>query len=145
MFNKNDPQISKEHKEFLEKCIAVVEKHLNDEVFNVQILQKEMGMSHSTLYRRIKSVSGLSINAFVRLIRLQKAAEILINTNCNATEASLMAGFNGAKYFRQQFQKVFGMLPSEYIKKYRTTFDSPHAIKKEAAESGGPTNDASIL
>ena len=142
MLNTNDPKISLEHKEFLEKCIAVVEKHLTDEVFNVEILQKEMGMSHSTLYRRVKSVSGLSINAFVRWIRLRKAAEILINTTCNTNEAALMTGFNGVKYFRQQFQKMFGMRPSEYIKKYRKTFNNPYTIKKDTAEPDRPTNDA---
>lgn len=134
MLNNNDPKISLEHKEFLEKCIAAVEKHLNEEAFNVEVLQKEMGMSHSTLYRRVKLVSGLSINAFIRWIRLRKASEILINTNCNTTEAALMVGFNGSKYFRQQFQKEFGMLPSEYIKKHRKTFDNPFTIKKDPFE-----------
>jgi len=141
MLNKNDPKISLENKEFLEKCIAAVEKHLNDEVFNVQLLLKEMGMSHSTLYRRVKSVSGLTINAFVRLIRLRKAAEILINTNCNTTEAALLAGFNGTKYFREQFQKMFGMRPSEYIKKYRKTFDNPYT-HKDARDGDTPAGDA---
>ena len=121
MLHKNALNISPEHQEFFDRCMAAVEKHLNDEVFNIEVLQKEMGMSHSTLYRRVKAVSGLSINAFIRLIRLQKAAEILINTNCNTTETALLVGFNGAKYFRQQFQRVFGMFPSEYIKKYRKT------------------------
>lgn len=131
MLHKNALNISPEHSVFFEKCMAAVEKHLNDEVFNVEILQKEMGMSHSTLYRRVKAVSGLSINAFIRLVRLQKAAEILVSTNCNTTEAALLTGFNGVKYFRQQFQKVYGMFPSEYIKKYRNTFDSPYKIKQD--------------
>lgn len=142
MLNNNDVKISLEHKEFLEKCIAVVEKHLHEEEFNVQVLQKEMGMSHSTLYRRVKSASGISINAFVRWVRLRKAADILINTNCNTNEAALMTGFNGAKYFRQQFQKLYGMLPSEYIKKYRKTFDNPYTIKKDITEKDRPANDA---
>jgi AraC-like DNA-binding protein len=135
MLNNNNSKMSLEHKEFLEKCIAAVEKHLNDEAFNVDVLQKEMGMSHSTLYRRVKLVSGLSINAFIRLVRLRKAADILINTDRNTTEAALMVGFNGAKYFRQQFQKEFGMLPSEYIKKHRKTFDNPYTIKKDPFET----------
>lgn len=130
--NKNGVNISPEYKEFLEKCIAVVENHLDDDGFTVQTLLKEMGMSHSTLLRRVKSISGLSINAFIRFIRLRKAAEMLINTDYNTTQTALMVGFNSAKYFREQFQKVFGVLPSEYIRKYRKTFNSPYKLNKKS-------------
>src|SRR5690606_38080117 len=68
----NDFSISEEHTVFLNTCIQVVERHLDDPDFNVKILAAEVGMSHSNLYTRVKSVSGHSVNEFIRLIRLRK-------------------------------------------------------------------------
>jgi DNA-binding response OmpR family regulator len=72
----NDLKISQEYKEFLEKCLVIVEQHLTDPEFSIKTLAAEIGMSHSNLYRRIKSISGQSANSFIRFIRLRKAAEI---------------------------------------------------------------------
>jgi len=70
----------------------------------------------------IKAISGRSVNDFIRFIRLRKVAKLLIDTNCNVNEAASQAGFNDMKYFREQFNKLFGMNPSEYIKKFRKPF-----------------------
>ena len=90
-------------------------------------------MSRSTLYLRIKSVSGQSGNSFVRSIRLRKAAEIFITTNSTISETAYLVGIRDVKYFREQFNKLFGMNPSEYIRKYRKQFNSNHSIKREVA------------
>ncbi|MCU7552741.1 response regulator [Chitinophagaceae bacterium LB-8] len=129
---KSDLKISSEYKEFLDKCMSIVEAHLDDETFNVKSLLAEMGMSHSSLLRKVKSVSGLSINAFIRFIRLRKAAEILIHTNCNTSETAFQVGIYDVKYFREQFNKVFGMKPSEFIKKYRRTFGNQYTLNKDS-------------
>ncbi|MDB5143635.1 MAG: hypothetical protein JWQ66_2348 [Mucilaginibacter sp.] len=118
----DNQRISPEYKDFLNKCIALTEKHLDDPDFNAKVFAKEIGMSHSNLYKKVKSISGKSINEFIRYIRLRKAAEILINTECRVNEAAFQAGFNNLKYFRNQFSKVFEMTPSEFIKKYRKSF-----------------------
>ncbi|CAN5617520.1 two-component regulator propeller domain-containing protein [soil metagenome] len=115
-------KISDEYKEFLQKCMGIIESHLTDDQFSIKVLAAEMGMSHSNLYRKIKAVSGQSVNGFVRFIRLRKAAEIFINTENNVNETALMVGFNQIKYFRNQFFKLYGLNPSDYIKKYRKPF-----------------------
>lgn len=121
-------KVSAEYKEFLQKCMKVIEEHLDDDQFSIKVLTSEMGMSHSNLYRKVKSVSGQSINGFIRFIRLRKAAEILINTENNVNQTASLAGFNDIKYFRTQFSKQFGMMPSDYIKKYRKPFHNTHSI-----------------
>ena len=121
-------KISEEYKVFLEKCITVVEKHLDDEDFGVKILAAELSISHSNLYKKVKSISGQTVNAFIRFIRLRKAAELLINTNVNVNEAASRVGFASPKYFREQFAKLFGMNPSEYIKKYRKPFGKSYHV-----------------
>ena len=124
-------KISGEYKLFLEKCIAIVEKHLDDDEFSIATLAAEIGMSHSTVYKKIKLISGQSLRGFIRFIRLRKAAELFINTNRNVNEIAFEVGINDAKFFREQFNKLFGMNPSEYIKKFRKPFESQYSLNQE--------------
>lgn len=123
-----DQKVSPEYKAFLERCIAIVESHLEDDQFNQHVLLAEIGMSRSNLFRKVKSVSGLSIRSFIRLIRLRKAAELFIHTNCNVNETAFRVGINDIKFFRTEFNKVFGMNPSDYIKKYRKAFSGQYQV-----------------
>ncbi|MEO5683648.1 MAG: two-component regulator propeller domain-containing protein [Chitinophagaceae bacterium] len=129
--NKNSLKISAEYKEFLEKCISIVEQHLDDDVFTIRQLAAEIGMSHSTVYKKIRTISGQSLNSFIRFIRLRKAAELFINTNQNVNEVAFRVGINDARYFREQFNKLFGMNPSEYIKKFRRPFDNQYSLDRD--------------
>lgn len=115
----NNEKVSEEYSTFLKKGIEVVERHLDDGNFNVKEFIKEMGMSRSTIYRKVKAISGLSITEFVRYIRLKKAAELMIQTDIQIKEVAYRVGINDPRYFREQFTKLFGVKPSEYIKKYR--------------------------
>lgn len=115
-------KVPAEYQEFLRKCIKVVEENLDDEDFNVQKFAKCMGMSRSSLYDKVKLISGQSLNAFVRSIRLRRAAVLMIKHNMNVNQAAFQVGIADTRYFREQFNKLFGMVPSEYIKKYRTAF-----------------------
>jgi YesN/AraC family two-component response regulator len=125
---KNTLKISPEYKEFLDNCIRIVEQHLDDDQFSIQTLAAEIGMSHSSLYKRVKSISGQSVNAFIRFIRLRKAAELFITTDSNVNQVSIEVGVNDSKYFRSQFNKLFGMNPSEYIKKFRKPFNKSFTL-----------------
>jgi CheY-like chemotaxis protein/AraC-like DNA-binding protein len=127
---ENPLKISEEYKEFLDKCIAVVENHIGYEDFNVKKLASELNISHSNLYKKVKSISGQSVNAFIRFIRLRKAAGTLINTNSNVNEAAFEVGFTSPKHFREQFAKLFGMNPSEYIRKYRKAFGKSYNLRQ---------------
>jgi len=111
--------IEADHKEFLERCIGIVDQNMDNPEFSVQLFCQEIGMSHPTLYKRIKAISGLTVNVFIRYLRLRKAAELLINTGNTVVEVTYATGFNDLKYFREQFSKLFGMTPSEYIRRYR--------------------------
>ncbi|MEI6945565.1 two-component regulator propeller domain-containing protein [Paraflavisolibacter sp. H34] len=128
--SRTDQKIPEEYREFLEQCIETVERHLDDEEFSVKTLMTEMGMSHSALYKKVKSVSGQSVSSFIRFIRLRKAAELLITTGMNISEAARSVGFLEMKYFRKQFCKLFGMNPSDYIAKYRRVFSDKYTVKK---------------
>lgn len=129
---QNSLKVSAEYREFLENCIAIVERHLTDDNFTIKVLVKEMGMSHSNLYKKIRLLSGQSITNFIRYIRLRRAAELMLKGECNVNQAAFEVGISDIKYFRTQFNKLFGMNPSEYIKKYRSSFNNQFHVKRES-------------
>lgn len=129
---KNTLKISPEYKEFLDNCIAIVEQYLHDDQFTIKKLAHEIGMSHSYLYKKVRHMSGQSVAGFIRFIRLRKAAELMIRANCNVNEAAFQVGIRDVKYFRRQFNQLFGMNPSEYIKKYRDPFNKTYQISTKA-------------
>ena len=118
----NNEKVSEDYSVFLKKGIEIVNRHLKDNDFNVSVFIEEMGMSRSNVLRRVKSISGLTISEFIRYIRLKKAAELMIQTDIQIKEVAAEVGINDIRYFRQQFNKVFGINPSDYIRKYRRTF-----------------------
>ncbi|GHE30225.1 hybrid sensor histidine kinase/response regulator transcription factor [Sphingobacterium griseoflavum] len=126
----NDYKIPAEYKEFLQQAIQAVELNLLDSDFTVGSLAESLGMSHSNLYRRIKSISGKSANEFIRYIRLRKVAQLLVDTKANINEAAFKAGFNDIKHFRQQFSKLFGCTPSAYRKRY-AHLKNKYRVEKE--------------
>ncbi|WP_172954132.1 two-component regulator propeller domain-containing protein [Pedobacter ginsengisoli] len=132
--NPNNFRISAEYRDFLQDCIRIVEKHITDPNFSIQILADEIGMSRSNLFNKIKSISGRSSNSFIRFIRLRKAAEIFINTDNTISETMFMVGMNDIKYFREQFNKLFNMNPSDYIKKYRKNFSNNITLNKDVVK-----------
>ncbi|WP_276499910.1 hybrid sensor histidine kinase/response regulator transcription factor [Terrimonas pollutisoli] len=127
-------KVSVEYKEFIENCMRIIEEHLLDDDFSIKVLATEMGMSHSNLYKKIRAVSGQSLNSFIRFVRLKKAAELMISTEMNVNETATMVGFQSIKYFRAQFYNLFGLNPSDYIKKFRKPFHNnqtlDHSVRK---------------
>lgn len=104
---------------FLQKAIEIVEKHMMNTDFNVELLVQEMGLSRSNLYVKFKELTGLSSSAFIRNIRLKRAVQLLEQSNFSVKEIMYMTGFNTSSYFSQCFKKQFGMLPREYVKKIK--------------------------
>lgn len=105
--------------EFLQRAIDCVYKHLDDSEFDQQQFIEEMGSSKSTLYKKLKSLTGLNTSAFIRNIRLKAACKIVEEKKrIRISELAYAVGFNDPKYFSACFKKEFGMLPSEYIERY---------------------------
>ena len=121
---ENTQKVPAEYQEMLKKCIAIIEANIHERDFTIKNFAAEMGMSHRTLYTKIKIISGQTLNAFIRSIRIRRAAMLMLTENMNIAQASVEVGFEDPKYFRQQFVKLFGMTPSEYIKKYKNSFNS---------------------
>jgi signal transduction histidine kinase/ligand-binding sensor domain-containing protein/DNA-binding response OmpR family regulator len=121
---ENTLKVPAEYQEILNKCIDIIESNIHKRDFTIKNFAMEMGMSHRTLYTKIKIISGQTLNAFIRSVRIRRAAMLMLTEDINITQASSEVGFEDPKYFRQQFVKLFGMTPSEYIKKYKSSFNS---------------------
>ena len=100
--------------EFLTRYTQFVEEHLSEEKINIASLAGEFAMSQSTLYRKVKAVSGLSPNELIRNIRLNKAAVMLRKTDSSVSEIAWQTGFGSTVYFRTCFKERYGQTPSEY-------------------------------
>ena len=131
----NSLKIPEEYSEFLSKCIAIIEKHMADEEFTLSTFTDEICMSRWKLSKKVKSISGLSISEFIRYIRLRKAAELMVQTDLRIKEVAFMVGIQDIKYFREQFSKLFGMNPSDFIRKYRNTYIKSHNLAGGFARS----------
>lgn len=116
-------KVPAEFQDFLRKCIAVIEENIDNEEFTIKKFSKAMGMSHSGLYQKVKTISGQTLNAFIRSIRLRRAAVLMLTENMNVNQAAFQVGIGDVRYFREQFVKLFGITPSEYIKRHRNTFN----------------------
>ncbi|MEO1259236.1 MAG: helix-turn-helix transcriptional regulator [Bacteroidota bacterium] len=111
--------INQEHNQddpFLKKIYDLVESNLGDSNFGNKQLAKQMHLSNSQLYRKLKSKTGRSPALYIRSIRLQKAREMLLNSNLTVVEIAYDTGFNTPSYFTRTFSKEFGVLPSEIRK-----------------------------
>jgi len=101
---------------FLRQAIEVVEMNLPNFGFTHEQLIDAMNTSKSTLYRKIKSLTGLSPSEFVRNIRLKHACIMLKNETGNVSDIAYAVGFNDPKYFSTCFKAEFGVSPREYNK-----------------------------
>lgn len=122
-------RISAEDQELHDKCLRIVEKHLTDTNFNVHKLADACGLTYATLSNRIKDIHNLTLNNFIRTIRLDIAARIFLSSDATIYEVAYQVGMRDLKYFREQFAKQYQMNPSEYIKKYRKPFHNIYHVK----------------
>ena len=101
-------------REFLDKAISTVEEYLENSEFSNEMFCQMMTMTQSTLYRRLKSLTGLSPNEFIRDVRIKKACMLLQRPGLQVAEIAYAVGFTDPKYFSLIFKKVKGMSPTKY-------------------------------
>ena len=109
--------LNKLDQEFLDKVTAIIEENLSMEKMDVAFIADKMCMSHSTLYRKIKGLTEMSVNEFVRKIKMKKGMELINEEKYSLAEISDLTGFSSVSYFRQCFKDEYGMAPTEYLKR----------------------------
>lgn len=99
---------------FLMKAKEIVEANMEDVLFSVEKMAEEMSLSRTQLLRKLKALTGLAPNDFIRDLRLQKAAEMIRQKADTITQIGYAVGFNDQSYFSKSFKKEFGETPTEY-------------------------------
>ncbi|WP_082461669.1 hybrid sensor histidine kinase/response regulator transcription factor [Pedobacter sp. PACM 27299] len=107
---------------FIEKVMAYIEANLADQEVGVPELAVDVGMSQPVLYKKIRAITDLSVNDFIKTIRLKKAAQLLEHKVYTISEISYLVGFNDPKYFSREFKKQYGVTPRVFI---QNLHDSP--------------------
>jgi AraC-like DNA-binding protein len=101
---------------FIKRATQIVEENLYDGDFNVGTLSQRMKVSRTCLYMKIRAACGLSGSQFVRNIRLNKAATLLLNGTYNISEVTFKVGLKDPKYMSKQFKSLYGITPSQYLR-----------------------------
>lgn len=122
--------INNTEKAFLEKAENIIEENLMNYEFGVEDLGSALSFSRMQLYRKFKSIRGLSANEFIRAYRIKKAALLLRETDLNVSEILYKIGFTNRSYFSKCFKQTFELSPKEYARKHR-------AILKEERDGHG--------
>lgn len=103
--------------EFIIKLRQLLEANLSESDFNVKKLSSDLNISTTHLYRKLKALTGLSPVEFIRIFKLQKACELLSNSNLSIKEIGYSLGFNNLSYFVKCFREQFSITPSAFRQK----------------------------
>ena len=102
--------------EFVDRCTAIITENIPVPDFSIEMLAQEMGMSRTSVFVKLKAITGTTPNDFIKLIRLKVACKLMAEGHYRATEVGFLVGFNSSSYFAKCFFKQFGMRPNDYIK-----------------------------
>jgi signal transduction histidine kinase/ligand-binding sensor domain-containing protein/DNA-binding response OmpR family regulator len=106
---------SAKDKEFMDQLSALLDEHLSNPELDVDTICRQIGMSRTKLYQTVKSITGQSINDFVRTVRLHKAAQIMTEEDVLITDVMYRVGMQTQSYFTKAFKKEFGKTPTQFL------------------------------
>jgi two-component system, sensor histidine kinase ChiS len=99
--------------EYVNKAIQFVIDNLTNEAYSVNELADDLCVSRSQLHRKLTSLTGFSATNFIKMVRLEKAKDLLRSNWGNVTEVAYACGFNSQSYFTKSFTEYFGESPSK--------------------------------
>ncbi len=115
-----DTTFSSADEKFLNKLNGLINNHLSDEKLDVPFLCREVGMSRSSLYNKLKVLVGMSTNDYITKLRMDRATYLLLNTKYTVNEIADHIGFATGKYFSSVFKQYTELTPTQYRERHRT-------------------------
>ena len=98
--------------EFIKNVLNYINQNISEYELSVEVLASKVFLSRSQLYRKIKTLTGVTVNEFIRNVRLEKAKELIELGNDNMSEISIKVGFSSPSYFTKCYKEKFGYLPT---------------------------------
>jgi signal transduction histidine kinase/ligand-binding sensor domain-containing protein/DNA-binding response OmpR family regulator len=108
-------ELSSIDERFLNKVLNVINEHISEEDFSIELLSKESAMSKEQIYKKIKALTGKSPSLFLRSIRLVRAKKMIKENKSTISEISYLVGFSSPAYFTKCFKEEFGNSPSDLL------------------------------
>ena len=102
-------------KEFADRLAVVLEQNLSRPEFSIDEFAQLMKLGRTVFYRKLRGVTGYSPNEYLRVVRMKKAAELLLSSeNLTVAEVAYKVGISDPFYFSKCFKTQFGVAPSVY-------------------------------
>jgi len=114
-----DVEITNQQKELLDRLLAFMEKNYQDSNLNVEVLCVELEMSRPQLYRKLQTLTGLSVQEFIKSFRLKKAAAFLCSGDQRISDIAYLVGYSDPQHFSKSFKIQFGKSPTQYAAENR--------------------------
>lgn len=112
--NPREIKLNSADEAFMTRFRDIIEAHLDNSEFSVNQLSQEIGISRTQLFRKIQALTGFSASEFIRVVRLNHAAEMLKNKVGSVSEIAYRVGFNNLSYFTKCFKARFGSTPGNF-------------------------------
>jgi signal transduction histidine kinase/ligand-binding sensor domain-containing protein/CheY-like chemotaxis protein/AraC-like DNA-binding protein len=106
--------IGEKDDDFFSRVTQCIHLHMQDPAFNAETIADEVGMSKASLYRKVKTITGLTPHGLIKQYRLKKAADLLRTSNLSVSEVIYETGFNSRSYFYKSFNDMFRCHPKDY-------------------------------
>ncbi|MDZ4716006.1 MAG: two-component regulator propeller domain-containing protein [Cytophagales bacterium] len=100
--------------DFFSKITRCIEEHLGEQEFNADTIAEEVGMSKASLYKKVKTITGLTPHGLIKQYRLKKASELLRSSTMSVSEVIFETGFNSRSYFYKSFNEMFHCHPKDF-------------------------------
>lgn len=101
---------------FVDRLTEVITKNLANPFFTIEDFAEQMSLGRTILYRKVKGVTGYAPKEYLRIMRMKKAAELLLRPGANVSEVAYAVGLNDPFYFSKCFKQQFGVSPSVFRK-----------------------------
>ena len=114
MPNPQESTISNADEQFLLKLDKLIHENMDNPGLDVKFVTENIAMSRASLYHKIKGLTGMGVNDYINKLKIEKAVDLLSNTNLNITEISEQTGFIYQRYFSSVFKQIKGVTPSKF-------------------------------
>ncbi|MCR8557215.1 AraC family transcriptional regulator [Mucilaginibacter sp. BJC16-A38] len=114
--NSENVYIQTGDEKFLSELVEYIKQNISNPNLSVETLSRDMKMSRVWLYKKLLMLSGKSPVEFIRAIRLQKAIQLLENTQMKISRVASEVGFETPQHFSKLFKNEYDILPSAYVR-----------------------------
>ena len=109
-----DIAVNRYDEQFLDRLVNVAEENIANESFNIELLAEKLGWSKRQVFRKIKSLTGLTPEKFIFDFRIKRAKQLIADSDHTISEISYQTGFSSQAHLARVFRQYYNLSPTEY-------------------------------